>query len=156
MLRGRVLRCLNSSQTSTFRVMVQSAFAPSGAAAPTAFGAGGAEGIRTPDLLIANQSLYQLSYDPIHPCTDTASFDIDGSFAQSVSVSFCGAGQAARNGVPAYRASRGRDCEPASRRERLLVLSLWASSAALPGKPVATNLFRQRDLGVLAAEDDKS
>jgi hypothetical protein len=27
---------------------------------------GGAEGIRTPDLLIANQPLYQLSYDPIH------------------------------------------------------------------------------------------
>ncbi len=26
---------------------------------------GGAEGIRTPDLLIANQPLYQLSYDPI-------------------------------------------------------------------------------------------
>src|SRR5664280_2097199 len=26
----------------------------------------GAEGIRTPDLLIANQSLYQLSYDPVH------------------------------------------------------------------------------------------
>ena len=26
--------------------------------------AGGAEGIRTPDLLIANQPLYQLSYDP--------------------------------------------------------------------------------------------
>jgi hypothetical protein len=32
----------------------------------TAFRAktGGAEGIRTPDLLIANQPLYQLSYDP--------------------------------------------------------------------------------------------
>ena len=27
---------------------------------------GGAEGIRTPDLLIANQPLYQLSYDPSH------------------------------------------------------------------------------------------
>ena len=26
---------------------------------------GGAEGIRTPDLLIANEPLYQLSYDPI-------------------------------------------------------------------------------------------
>ena len=25
---------------------------------------GGAEGIRTPDLLIANETLYQLSYDP--------------------------------------------------------------------------------------------
>ena len=35
-----------------------------GATAPKAFGAGGAEGIRTPDLLIANQPLYQLSYDP--------------------------------------------------------------------------------------------
>ena len=31
---------------------------------------GGAEGIRTPDLLIANQPLYQLSYDPslFHRC----------------------------------------------------------------------------------------
>ncbi len=27
--------------------------------------AGGAEGSRTPDLLIANETLYQLSYDPI-------------------------------------------------------------------------------------------
>ena len=26
--------------------------------------AGGAEGSRTPDLLIANETLYQLSYDP--------------------------------------------------------------------------------------------
>ena len=28
--------------------------------------AGGAEGSRTPDLLIANETLYQLSYDPAH------------------------------------------------------------------------------------------
>ncbi|MEN9545423.1 MAG: hypothetical protein RLZZ34_340 [Verrucomicrobiota bacterium] len=28
-------------------------------------GGGGAEGIRTPDLLIANETLYQLSYDPV-------------------------------------------------------------------------------------------
>src|SRR5574340_1226381 len=28
---------------------------------------GGAEGSRTPDLLIANETLYQLSYDPITP-----------------------------------------------------------------------------------------
>ena len=27
---------------------------------------GGAEGSRTPDLFIANEALYQLSYDPIH------------------------------------------------------------------------------------------
>ena len=27
---------------------------------------GGAMGSRTPDLLIANETLYQLSYDPIH------------------------------------------------------------------------------------------
>ena len=35
--------------------------------------AGGAEGIRTPDLLIANQPLYQLSYDPslkVRQCTN--------------------------------------------------------------------------------------
>ncbi len=31
----------------------------------TTFEDGGAEGIRTPDLLIANETLYQLSYDPI-------------------------------------------------------------------------------------------
>src|SRR5712671_1911090 len=30
---------------------------------------GGAEGSRTPDLLIANETLYQLSYDPIHQIT---------------------------------------------------------------------------------------
>ena len=30
-----------------------------------ALGTGGAEGIRTPDLLIANETLYQLSYDPV-------------------------------------------------------------------------------------------
>ncbi len=34
-----------------------------GATAPKAFGAGG-KGIRTPDLLIANETLYQLSYTP--------------------------------------------------------------------------------------------
>jgi hypothetical protein len=28
--------------------------------------AGGAEGSRTPDLLIANETLYQLSYDPTY------------------------------------------------------------------------------------------
>ena len=30
-------------------------------------GGGGAEGIRTPDLLIANETLYQLSYGPVSP-----------------------------------------------------------------------------------------
>ena len=35
------------------------------AAAPKTFGAGGADRIRTCDLLIANETLYQLSYDPI-------------------------------------------------------------------------------------------
>jgi hypothetical protein len=39
----------------------------SGAAALKAFGAGG-KGIRTPDLLIANQPLYQLSYAPAMAC----------------------------------------------------------------------------------------
>jgi hypothetical protein len=33
---------------------------------------GGAEGSRTPDLLIANETLYQLSYDPIQNSNDTA------------------------------------------------------------------------------------
>ena len=33
---------------------------------PYEIGIGGAMGIRTPDLLIANETLYQLSYDPIH------------------------------------------------------------------------------------------
>ena len=32
---------------------------------PLILGTGGAEGSRTPDLLIANETLYQLSYDPI-------------------------------------------------------------------------------------------
>ena len=36
-----------------------------GAAAPKAFGAGGAEGVRTPDPHNAIVVLYQLSYDPI-------------------------------------------------------------------------------------------
>ena len=31
---------------------------------------GGAEGNRTPDLLIANETLYQLSYDPIQNRSD--------------------------------------------------------------------------------------
>ena len=35
----------------------------SGVTAPKAFGAGG-KGIRTPGLLIANETLYQLSYTP--------------------------------------------------------------------------------------------
>src|SRR5882762_3351048 len=32
---------------------------------------GGAEGSRTPDLLIANETLYQLSYDPIRANSDS-------------------------------------------------------------------------------------
>jgi hypothetical protein len=36
---------------------------------------GGAEGSRTPDLFIANEALYQLSYDPIQEA-NTDSFDI--------------------------------------------------------------------------------
>jgi hypothetical protein len=32
---------------------------------------GGAEGSRTPDLLIANETLYQLSYDPVPPLKQT-------------------------------------------------------------------------------------
>src|SRR4030095_10873350 len=35
---------------------------------------GGAEGSRTPDLLIANETLYQLSYDPIPPIGRTDVF----------------------------------------------------------------------------------
>ena len=37
-----------------------------GAAVPKAFGNGGADRNRTCDLLIANETLCQLSYDPIH------------------------------------------------------------------------------------------
>ena len=37
----------------------------SGVTAPKAFGAGG-KGIRTPGLLIANETLYQLSYTPVN------------------------------------------------------------------------------------------
>ena len=46
---------------------------------------GGAEGIRTPDLLIANQPLYQLSYDPGHRRLDAYSFGIKTCFAQPIS-----------------------------------------------------------------------
>ena len=35
-------------------------------------GGGGAEGIRTPDLLIANETLYQLSYTPTNQYFSTA------------------------------------------------------------------------------------
>ncbi len=35
---------------------------------------GGAMGIRTPDLLIANETLYQLSYDPIHRDADGGNY----------------------------------------------------------------------------------
>ena len=37
-------------------------------------GGGGAEGIRTPDLLIANETLYQLSYDPVPKCAKRCRF----------------------------------------------------------------------------------
>ena len=40
---------------------------------------GGAEGSRTPDLLIANETLYQLSYDPIHGA-DVDTLGIDESW----------------------------------------------------------------------------
>ena len=42
-------------------------------------GFGGAEGIRTPDLLIANETLYQLSYDPAPSANKIAG---DGNFAK--------------------------------------------------------------------------
>ena len=35
---------------------------------------GGVEGSRTPDLLIANETLYQLSYDPNSPTNEPAYF----------------------------------------------------------------------------------
>jgi hypothetical protein len=40
---------------------------------------GGAEGSRTPDLLIANETLYQLSYDPAPSANKIAG---DGNFAK--------------------------------------------------------------------------
>ncbi len=42
---------------------------------------GGAKGIRTPDLLIANEMLYQLSYDPLDQLkgADTLSFSSEKS-----------------------------------------------------------------------------
>ena len=45
------------------------------------FGAGGAEGIRTPDLLIANETLYQLSYIP--PMPDGGGFTGESVIVQS-------------------------------------------------------------------------
>jgi hypothetical protein len=46
--------------------------------------AGGAEGIRTPDLLIANETLYQLSYDPIHQDKMTVSLGTENPSCNSV------------------------------------------------------------------------
>ncbi len=49
------------------RLMTTDAFGPVAPALlpGTRLKDGGAEGSRTPDLLIANEALYQLSYDPI-------------------------------------------------------------------------------------------
>ena len=43
---------------------------------------GGADRNRTCDLLIANETLYQLSYDPIHQCSDTDSLRTSGPALQ--------------------------------------------------------------------------
>jgi hypothetical protein len=69
------------------------------ATAPKAFGAGG-KGIRTPGLLIANETLYQLSYTPLtlfrardyhvnsefHPNCDPTRFAPLKIFGESISV----------------------------------------------------------------------
>jgi hypothetical protein len=57
--RSPLVRTLNPA-----RLRYATARQPSPSAALRAK-AGGAEGSRTPDLLIANETLYQLSYDPI-------------------------------------------------------------------------------------------
>ncbi len=45
---------------------------------------GGAEGSRTPDLLIANETLYQLSYDPIQDgCLQSAPGLVNRFFGSS-------------------------------------------------------------------------
>ena len=66
-LPGRSSEHLVRSRFSMARLR----FAPARQSSPSALlraKTGGAEGIRTPDLLIANQPLYQLSYDPSPSC----------------------------------------------------------------------------------------
>ena len=56
----------------------------------TNLGGGGAEGSRTPDLLIANETLYQLSYDPVPKCTRRCRFGDDVARTGFCSVGFSG------------------------------------------------------------------
>ena len=65
------------------------------------FGNGGADRNRTCDLLIANETLYQLSYDPIHQWSDRHSFGIQACFVQLLSSAISNTddrGLAAREG----------------------------------------------------------
>ena len=57
---------------------------------------GGAEGIRTPDLLIANETLYQLSYDP---APRAYKFAGDGKFAMEIMYSRMDSPPAALRGL---------------------------------------------------------
>ena len=56
----------------------------------TDLGGGGAEGSRTPDLLIANETLYQLSYDPVPKCARRCRFGDDVARTGFRSVGFFG------------------------------------------------------------------
>ena len=56
----------------------------------TDLGGGGAEGSRTPDLLIANETLYQLSYDPVPKCARRCRFGDDVARTGFCSVGFSG------------------------------------------------------------------
>ncbi len=55
----------------------------------TISGFGGAEGSRTPDLLIANEALYQLSYDPTPKPAGTDSLGTEELPAQQISRRKC-------------------------------------------------------------------
>ena len=56
----------------------------------TDLGGGGAEGSRTPDLLIANETLYQLSYDPVPKCRRRCRFGDDVARTGFGGVGFSG------------------------------------------------------------------
>ena len=71
---------------------------------------GGADRNRTCDLLIANETLYQLSYDPIHQCSDRNSLGTNGRAAQQRSQAFLSR--------LAYCFVRARDIESALRNQR--------------------------------------
>ena len=75
---------------------------------------GGADRNRTCDILIANETLYQLSYDPIHQCSDTDSLGTSGPALQQRSTQRSHAGC----GWLAYCVGRAGDIQSAPLNQR--------------------------------------